>query len=95
MLKRTSGVIEAYFNRAHGRMRLGHYCEAAEDLQELLRLDPTRAEAHFLLGLVCENQEKYAEAIGCYDRALELDRDCRKAAERREIASEKLRLSSS
>ena len=44
-------------------------------LQQLLVLDPQSADATLRLGKVLQLQERFAEAEGCFKRALELGRD--------------------
>jgi tetratricopeptide (TPR) repeat protein len=47
--------------------------ESVEKFQQVIRLAPDYAEAHFSLGVVYEAQGRYIDALNCYKRAAELE----------------------
>jgi Tfp pilus assembly protein PilF len=50
-----------------------NYAEAERDFRELTRADPSNILAHMFLGQSLFSQEKYAEAVGPYERVRELE----------------------
>jgi tetratricopeptide (TPR) repeat protein len=50
------------------------YAAAERDFRELTKVDPSNLFAHAYLGHTLFRQEKYAEAIAPYEKALELER---------------------
>lgn len=47
--------------------------EALEKFEQVVRLAPDNAEAHFSLGVIYEAQRNFTEALGCYKRAADLE----------------------
>lgn len=47
--------------------------EALEKFEQVVRLAPDNAEAHFSLGVIYEAQRNFTEALGCYKKANEID----------------------
>ncbi|CAN5489945.1 hypothetical protein BH11CYA1_BH11CYA1_23110 [soil metagenome] len=47
--------------------------DALEKFEQVVRLAPDNAEAHFSLGVIYEAQHNYTEALGSYKRAADID----------------------
>ena len=60
------------YNLGQARMKQGRFAEAAVHLTESLRLNPTYAEAHYLLALALACQGRIEETVEHYDRAVTL-----------------------
>lgn len=56
-------------------LQLGLADEAEARMRRVAAAEPDAAEAHFSLGVVLAARKQYADAIGCYRRALELAPD--------------------
>ncbi len=72
---------DAYFNLANVYGRLGRYAEAEKAFRALLEKTKPTAEVLYLLGLVCEKQNRFDEARDAYRRALARDENERRASE--------------
>jgi tetratricopeptide (TPR) repeat protein len=59
--------------QAAGYAREARYLEALDALREPLRAEPRDAETRNLAGLCCSLVQRYEEALGHYDAALEVD----------------------
>lgn len=82
--------IPALYDRGNLKMRLMAYDDAARDFEEIIRLDPSSTAAHDCRGLVYEQRGRVIDAIGCFGRALLIDR--RDALARRKVKSLSARL---
>jgi tetratricopeptide (TPR) repeat protein len=69
----TPTYADAYFSRGRAYLRLKENQKAAQDFYETLRLQPRKAEAHFYLGAVFQENQEFDRALECYNRALEID----------------------
>ena len=54
-------------------MDLNQYDEAVTALEQAIRLEPDRAEAHYNLGVLLADAGRLAEAIEAFRRAVALD----------------------
>ena len=64
--------VSGIFTQASTAMRLGDLNKAGDGFARVTKLAPTFAEAHFNLGLVCEEQGRLDEAIASFEKALTL-----------------------
>jgi tetratricopeptide (TPR) repeat protein len=62
----------ASFTRATQAMQAGNLDEAGTGFAAVVKQFPSFAEAHFNLGLVRQEQGRYEDAIGCFQKALAL-----------------------
>ncbi len=69
----------AYFNRGVTNARLGHYRQAIEDYERLIKINPNHFEAHFNLGVAYIKQKKYQQAIDTLAHTATLAGGARKA----------------
>lgn len=63
---------EAHAQRAFEMFERGRWAEAEMELRKALSLNPSHAEWHFNLGLTLEASGRDAEALNCFERAIEL-----------------------
>jgi len=63
---------EAHAERAFEMFERGRWAEAEIELRKALSLNPSHAEWQFNLGLTLEAAGRDAEALNCYERAIEL-----------------------
>ena len=66
-------AVEPHLELARTLMDLESWDAALSVLQRVNRMDPFRADVHFLLGAVYERQGRWSEAAAAYRRTLELD----------------------
>src|SRR5437660_6086939 len=65
-----SSAVNTIFQEATAAQRAGHLEEAATGYQRVLELQPRFAEAGLNLGLVREEQGKYADAVTVLSKAV-------------------------
>ena len=75
-------AVEPWLELARSQLAGRRWSEALTTLQRVQRLDPFRAEAHFLLGVAHEGEGRLQEAAAAYRRALELEPDHAEARRR-------------
>ncbi len=63
---------EEHADRALEMYERGRWAEAESELRKAIALNPDQPEWHFNLGLTLEAAERDAEAMPCYERAVEL-----------------------
>ncbi len=63
---------EEHADRALEMYERGRWAEAETELRKAIALNPDQPEWHFNLGLTLEAAERDAEAMPCYERAVEL-----------------------
>src|SRR5215510_2777198 len=63
---------EDHADRALEMYERGRWAEAETELRKALALNPEQPEWHFNLGLTLEASERDAEALVCYERAVDL-----------------------
>lgn len=63
---------EEHADRALEMYERGRWAEAEAELRKAIALNPDQPEWHFNLGLTLEAAERDAEAMPCYERAVEL-----------------------
>jgi tetratricopeptide (TPR) repeat protein len=63
---------EEHADRALEMYERGRWAEAEAELRKAIALNPDQAEWHFNLGLTLEASERDAEAITCFERAVDL-----------------------
>jgi len=63
---------EEHADRALDMYDRGRWAEAEAELRKAISLNPDQPEWHFNLGLTLEAAERDAEAMSCYERAVEL-----------------------
>ncbi len=63
---------EAHADRALEMFESGRWAEAESELRKALALNPEQAEWHYNLGLTLEAGLRDLEALGCFQRAVEL-----------------------
>lgn len=68
----TANTILALMQEAVALHRRGALAEAADRYQSVLRQDPTNTDALYLLGTVSFQAKRYADALGCLQRAIAL-----------------------
>jgi predicted Zn-dependent protease len=66
---------EALSKRAIQEFREGKYSEAERDFREVTRADPSNVYAQVYLGQTLFREEKYAEAVGPYEKARALEKN--------------------
>ena len=71
----------ALVDRASQEFRAKDFGAAERDFRELTKVEPSSLFAHAYLGHALFRQEKFAEAIGSYERARELEREGKKLSE--------------
>ncbi len=59
-----------FFNLAGALALRGHLDEAIQHYRRAAALDPTMAEAHFALATLFERQQRWREALDCYESGL-------------------------
>jgi predicted Zn-dependent protease len=64
----------ALSQRALQEFREGKYSEAERDFREVTKSDPSNIYAHVYLGQTFFKEEKYAEAVGPYEKAQALEK---------------------
>ncbi|KAG8461132.1 hypothetical protein KFE25_003701 [Diacronema lutheri] len=69
----TDAMVAVRANRAAAFLKLGRYEQALADADGALALAPTHAKAAFRRGLALQALDRYAEAIGAFSRAVELE----------------------
>jgi len=74
-VQRDPGSSQLHATLALALLDAGRDEQARRELDEALRLDPANADAHFMLGFVCEQRGDRAQAIAHYRRALQLNRN--------------------
>lgn len=62
-----------YLNRGKSLLRSGAFGQARQDFLHVIRLNPSRIEAFYLIGNTFFHEKKYEEAIGFYERYLSID----------------------
>jgi tetratricopeptide (TPR) repeat protein len=72
LLRAQNPDIAAEFSQATQAIQQGNLDAAATGFSEIVKQQPSFAEAHFNLGLVREEQGRYDEAIASLQRALKL-----------------------
>ncbi|MDO8461372.1 MAG: tetratricopeptide repeat protein, partial [Deltaproteobacteria bacterium] len=69
-----SGPLQAAFDDEAGEtkqlIRLGHYQQAIDQLNQILEMDPENEQARFLRGLAYQNMEDFPSAIRDYEAIL-------------------------
>lgn len=65
----------ALSQQALQEFREGKYSEAERDFREIAKSDPSNVYAHVYLGQTFFKEEKYAEAIGPYEKARTLEKN--------------------
>lgn len=60
--------------RALQKFRAGKYSEAERDFREITKADPANVYAQVYLGQTFFKEEKYAEAVGPYEKARALEK---------------------
>jgi len=65
--------------------------EAMDKFQQVVRLAPDNAEAHFSLGVIYESQRRYSDALRSYQRAAELNPEKRDYKEAVAVLQKKAR----
>ncbi|MHC4220002.1 MAG: tetratricopeptide repeat protein, partial [Planctomycetota bacterium] len=63
---------EEHADRALEMYERGRWAEAEAELRKAIALNPDQPEWHFNLGLTLEASERDAEAMACFERAVEL-----------------------
>ena len=63
---------EEHADRALDMYERGRWAEAEAELRKAIALNPDQPEWHFNLGLTLEASERDAEALNCYERAVDL-----------------------
>ncbi len=63
---------EEHADRALEMYERGRWAEAEAELRKAIALNPDQPEWHFNLGLTLEASERDAEALSCFERAVEL-----------------------
>ncbi len=66
--------LSALSERALLEFREGKYSEAERDFREVTKSDPSNVYAHVYLGQTFFKEEKYAEAVGPYEKAHALEK---------------------
>ena len=66
-------LASSYFGRGTELLDAGHNEPAAEDLRRAIQLAPSDVEAHLNLGRALHNLLRHAEALGAFNRTLELN----------------------
>jgi tetratricopeptide (TPR) repeat protein len=61
-------------DQAQREYAAGQFSEAERDFREITKHDPSNIFAHVYLGQALFRQEKYAESIGPYEKARDLER---------------------
>lgn len=65
-------AVREHFQRAQEALAASRYDVAASEFQTILKLDPSRVEAHANLGTVRYAQGRYTDAAQCFRKALQL-----------------------
>lgn len=68
----TSREVQLHYERAQRALGEGRSETAAQEFQEILKLDPKKAEAHANLGVIAYQQRRYSEAAQAFSAALKL-----------------------
>ena len=63
-------IPRVYYYRANGFTKAGQLDQALQDLNRLINLDPTRAEAFYNRGRIYYFKHQYGRAIQNFDRAI-------------------------
>jgi len=84
-------IANAWYLRGEARMKLGDLEEAAADLHEAARLDPTDSDTPTLLGQLYMKNRRYVECVTAYTEVLNIDSENRKAWYNRAVCYERLR----
>jgi predicted Zn-dependent protease len=84
----------ALSERALQKFREGKYSEAERDLREITKSDPSNIYAQVYLGQTLFKEEKYADAIGPYERARTLEKSAKVlSSDQRRIVTDQLVMS--
>lgn len=68
-----SALREGLAERAYKEFQRGEYAQAERDFREGTQIESSNLIAHLYLGHALFRQEKYADAVGPYERAKSLD----------------------
>ena len=81
----------ALSERALQEFRAGQFSEAERDLREITKSDPSNIYAQFYLGQTFFKEEKYADALGPYERVHTLERTAKVlSSDQRRIVTDQL-----
>ena len=69
----SNGPVNSMLREAKSAMSHSDYARAADLLQNVVRMDPTKAEAFFLLGTAAQHQKQFRKALLAFNKAAELD----------------------
>lgn len=88
-IEQTKGLVVAFPQDTDFAFQLGHlyyannnYTDAENILKEIVRVFPDHANAHYVLGLIYEQQNKIADAIKEFSTVAEHNQDNADVAER-------------
>ena len=71
----TSALSKEVFEQGRALYKQENYSAAIAKLEEAVRLDPTRAQAYYILGWTYNQVDRSQEALECFQKALALKRD--------------------
>jgi tetratricopeptide (TPR) repeat protein len=71
----SSDAVRRWLLRAEARLARSDQAGAAEALKEAVRLEPGTLQAWRILGQLHESAGRHEEAVGAYERVLEIDPD--------------------
>eukprot|EP01029_Cantina_marsupialis_P020959 TRINITY_DN4965_c0_g1_i1.p1 TRINITY_DN4965_c0_g1~~TRINITY_DN4965_c0_g1_i1.p1 ORF type:complete len:599 (-),score=206.89 TRINITY_DN4965_c0_g1_i1:265-2061(-) len=80
-----------YANRAMTRLRLKQYSKAEEDATRSIEIDNTFMKAWFRRGLARQSRGKYLEAVGDFEKALQLVPENKEAQKALRVATDKFK----
>ncbi|KAG1672946.1 hypothetical protein FOA52_012391 [Chlamydomonas sp. UWO 241] len=81
-----------YSNRSAALLKLAKYPKALDDADTVIRLMPDWDKGYFRRGAVLEAQERGAEALATYQRALEINPDSKELAAKITALARKLKI---
>ena len=70
-ISRSSSTANNYFLRGNAFLDSGDFSGAVRDYSAALELDPDNSVYHNNLGIALRYMERFDEAIGAYDRAID------------------------
>jgi transitional endoplasmic reticulum ATPase len=81
----------AYFNRALSYALMSKYVEAKADADKVMELEPDKADAPYVMGVVCEYEHDNEGALEWYEKSLKNDSTYTQAKERMKSLKEKMK----
>ena len=67
--------VEAWYDLGRTHMHVGKFAEAEEEFRRVLAINPRETRALNNIGLCYDAQNRFDEALGAYDRAIEAGKD--------------------